>query len=137
MKLVYYLCVISLLSLSACASHSKFSPQSNGSCAPKILERIYFGADSPDGPVSDQAWNEFLNTTITPRFPEGLTVFEANGQWFGLNNQIVKEKSRIVEIVHPDKLGLKDAVAEIATAYKKLFQQEAVLVLREPIEACL
>jgi hypothetical protein len=31
--------------------------------------------------VSDAQWTDFLGREVTPRFPDGLTVFEAAGQW--------------------------------------------------------
>ena len=31
--------------------------------------------------VDDAAWASFLADTATPRFPNGLTVLDARGQW--------------------------------------------------------
>src|SRR5882757_9515445 len=31
--------------------------------------------------VTDARWTEFLAREVTPRFPDGLTVFDTSGQW--------------------------------------------------------
>src|ERR1700761_7838995 len=52
--------------------------------------------------VSEGQWARFVAREITPRFPDGLTVFEARGQWRDReNNKIVREPSKIVQIVLP------------------------------------
>ena len=42
---------------------------------------MYFGSSVKGLPVvSAQAWSQFLASEVTPKFPDGLTVFDANGQ---------------------------------------------------------
>ena len=37
---------------------------------------LYFGRDKNDGTqVSDEEWSKFLDEIVTPKFPDGLTVF--------------------------------------------------------------
>ena len=44
--------------------------------------RLFFGRSRGDVEVvSDKAWRGFLAAEITPRFPDGLTVLDAAGQW--------------------------------------------------------
>src|SRR5688500_17329335 len=54
-------------------------------CAPfgtsYLRTTLYFGLARPSGVVSDANWQSFLRDEITPRFPDGLTVWEADGQW--------------------------------------------------------
>lgn len=96
---------------------------------------LYFGADRPDGGVvSDAEWSRFLADEVTPRFPDGLTWFDARGQWRSNNSAIVHEASRIIVLLHdaaPDKQKRLDA---IAAAYKKQFAQESVL--QERVAVC-
>ena len=50
----------------------------------KILtkEELYFGLSKPaGGTVTEAEWQLFLNLVITPRFPTGLTVVAAEGQY--------------------------------------------------------
>ncbi|MEE7470041.1 hypothetical protein MOF8_26965 [Methylobacterium oryzae] len=49
--------------------------------------------------VPGAAFDRFLAERITPRFPEGLTVFAGRGQWRGPDGRIVHEAARIVLIV--------------------------------------
>lgn len=122
----------------ATGHHSTASAKLPGSsCNAALLDRIYFGSHTPEGTVRDRQWGEFLSTVVTPRFPAGLSVLSARGQWRSANGAIEQEPSRIVEIVHPIDSASTAAIAEIVSTYKTRFRQEAVLVLRSPIERCL
>ncbi len=90
--------------------------------------RLYFGRNQADAEVvSDKAWNAFLANEITPRFPAGLTVLDAAGQWRDSAGSIIREKSKLVVIL----TGVDDAgllrTDQIVQAYKDMFAQEAVL----------
>ena len=42
--------------------------------------QLFFGRSTIEGgEVSDEAWAAFLADTVTPRFPDGLTVLDAAG----------------------------------------------------------
>ncbi|WP_333877977.1 DUF3574 domain-containing protein [Methylobacter sp.] len=105
-------------------------------CTPaNQLNRFYFGMNKPaGGAVSDREFNQFLQQEISSRFPKGLTLFEAKGQWQGANGMIEQENSRVVEIVCDDKQENRDKVAAIAAKYKALFAQEAVMVIKSQPE---
>src|SRR5205809_360222 len=52
------------------------------------------------GKASDVRWRDFLVREVTPRFPDGLTVYETTGQWRDpARNVIVREKSRVLRII--------------------------------------
>ena len=125
-----------LLILSSCSSTQTPQPLPEAKCYSKVIERLYFGADSPDGPVSEAQWQEFVRSEATPRFPSGLTVVHGQGQWQGEDKRIVQEVSRILEIVHEDTPQQAAAVQRIAQLYKQQFRQEAVMVLSSPVRAC-
>ena len=97
-----------------------------GSGKQAVTDTLYFGTDSPDGPVSDEQWEAFLQEVVTPRFPAGLTTWRAQGQWRGADGNIVSEGSHVLQFL---RFGGADAqaVTEIADAYRKRFSQEAVL----------
>ncbi len=90
--------------------------------------RLFMGRSGPDGEiVKDGAWDLFLADTVTPRFPDGLTVLDGQGQWLGAEGLIKKERSKLLVIlVTPgdDKMRLID---EISDEYKRRFSQESVL----------
>ena len=48
----------------------------------RISDTLYFGFDRPGGSlVTESEWSAFLSEIVTPRFPDGLTVWQASGQW--------------------------------------------------------
>lgn len=86
--------------------------------------------------VSDEQWTLFVDNEITPRFPEGLTVFEAAGQWWDkVSNRIIRESSKIVLIVLPGSAEDLKRLSEISEAYKRSFRQQSVGVILRP--ACV
>ena len=98
-----------------------------------IRETLYFGRNRPGGgTVSDVDWRAFLTEVVTPRFPLGLTVQEATGQWKGASGSVEQEKSEIVTLFHPDDVAARRSIHDIALEYKRRFQQEAVLRERTP-----
>lgn len=127
-----------LLVVSAgCASVPALQPIAAGSCGDRRLDRMLFGMNSPDGPVDEARWQAFLADAVTPRFPDGLTVYSAQGQWRGASGQVEREDSRAVEILHSDDAQGRQRIAEIAAEYKRRFKQEAVLVISTRAQACL
>jgi hypothetical protein len=122
--------VVFALALSGCAS-LRAPP-----CAdPQVQDVLYFGAAEPDGEVTAEEWSAFLADTVTPRFPDGLTAWEASGQWRGADGTIVREPSRVLMLLHADDAANDRAIREIVAAYKARFRQEAVLRVRTP--ACV
>ena len=98
-----------------------------------MLDSLYFGTAKPDGTVTPEQWSEFLEKVVTPRFPQGLTVTEARGQYQMQSGSIAHETSYVVQLMHPDTPQNDAAVREIARTYKQQFRQEAVLRTRSPV----
>jgi alpha/beta superfamily hydrolase len=86
--------------------------------------------------VSEVEWGRFVDREITPRFPAGLTVYNAAGQWQDTTTKkVVHEPSKMVVIVLPgddDEIARLNAVVE---AYKTRFKQQSVVVIVRP--ACV
>lgn len=100
----------------------------------QISDRLYFGRSIPGGEVvSESDWETFLSEVVTPRFPAGLSVLRAQGQWRDANFTIQREDSFILELLHPDDAKSEQSLREIMTAYKIRFKQEAVLRVRDPV----
>jgi hypothetical protein len=86
--------------------------------------------------VSEGNWSEFVASEITPRFPQGLTVDDALGQWRDRDTSaIVKEPSKDVTIIVPQDTEVKGKIDAIVTAYKERFRQQSVGVVMRP--ACV
>ena len=92
-----------------------------------VNELMYFGTAKPNGAVTSNEWEEFLRTSITPRFPKGFTFWQASGQWQNSGRTIIRETSFVVSLVHPDDDQSENTVRTIVTEYKLRFSQEAVL----------
>lgn len=96
----------------------------------KNCDTLYFGTQiSGGGEVTDAQWQQFLADVVTPRFPDGFTTWEANGQWRDQKGVIEHERTHILQIVDPRE----NKIREIIEAYKKQFAQEAVLRLHSQV----
>jgi hypothetical protein len=98
-------------------------------------DTLYFGLSQAGGAVTQTQWQAFVDDEITPRFPDGLTVWPAQGQWRGRLGATVREDSRVLEIVHPAGPEGDAKLQAIRDAYKKRFHQESVLQVREAVQA--
>lgn len=77
--------------------------------------------------VSETAWRHFVAREITPRFPDGLTVTDALGQWRDpASGRVVREPSKRVEIVLPGKADDHVRLKAVVSAYKRQFRQRSV-----------
>jgi hypothetical protein len=92
-----------------------------------IQDDLYFGRSRPGGIISEQEFQKFLSQEITPRFPEGLTVVDATGQFRNRKGVIIKEPTKIVILIHPNSQKKNQAIQEIINLYKSRFNQESVL----------
>lgn len=88
---------------------------------------LYFGLARPAGTISEKQWKAFVREEVTPRFPEGFTTWEAQGQWQGADGKISRERSKVLLLVHPDSPRVLTSIAALIGSYKHKFQQESVL----------
>ena len=90
--------------------------------------RLFFGRSRGSVEVvSDAAWQTFLAKEVTPRFPDGLTVLDARGQWRNGIGRLVRERTKLVIILAKPGDGGIQLTNEITEAYKRAFWQESVL----------
>lgn len=99
-----------------------------------ISDTLFFGLSTARGPVGEAEWNDFLRDIVTPRFPDGFTYWEANGQWRGADNRLVQERSMVLQIVHPDTFQAESAIQEIIHRYEQQYEQDSVLRLRDAVQ---
>jgi Protein of unknown function (DUF3574) len=97
---------------------------------------LFFGRNiSGDGEVSEDQFQGFLNNVITPRFPDGLTIFDVNGQFRDNTGTIIKEKSKNVSLLLEDTFKNETSINDVVRAYVQQFRQESVLqVVDENVE---
>jgi hypothetical protein len=118
----FLLCV--LLMLAGCAT------------APSVVsDRLFFGRGIPGGgEVSEAQWKAFVAEVITPRFPEGYSLWRGAGYWRGDDGKPASEESCVFEVTHQRDAATDAKLAEIAKAYRERFNQDAVLLVRTPAE---
>ncbi len=64
---------------------------------------------------------------MTARFPEGLTVWEAQGQWRRSDGAVAHEQSKVLLLVHADTPAARERVQEVISLYRRAFDQQSVL----------
>ena len=97
------------------------------SSSAQLRTTLYFGMQRPKGSVSELEWQIFLKDEVTARFPNGLTVWEADGQWKAQDGGVGHERSKVLLLVHPDTADARASVQKVIATYRKAFEQESVL----------
>jgi len=98
----------------------------------RATAELVFGrsSDDPDHrSVTEADFIRFLDEEVTPRFPDGLTVVDAQGRWSAPAGSAVHRPSKMVMVVlrgRADDHRRLDAVRE---AYKRRYHQQSVLLL--------
>jgi hypothetical protein len=93
---------------------------------------MFFGMGKADGgAVTDGEFKAFVDASVTPVFPEGLTLIPTSGQWKDKTGRLVKEEGRLIVLILPALAGNQGKLDGVREAYKKQFKQESVLVVRQ------
>jgi hypothetical protein len=129
--------ICAVVVIAGCAGRASPSTTPSPSCAigdtALVRDVLYFGRNRPGGgAVTDIEWQSFLDQVLTPRFPAGLTVVAATGQWKGKSGLVEQERSEVVTVFHSGDEAARRAVMEAVVEYKQRFRQEAVLRERMP-----
>ena len=101
---------------------------------PFIQTELYFGTTTPEGVVTDEQFQGFLDEVITPRFPAGLTLLTGYGQYRNSEGVIARETSKLLILLYPvaDAEESSVKIEEIRAMYEQEFQQESVLRVDQP-----
>jgi hypothetical protein len=117
-----------LLAVAGCAAPGDVvcSPAETArGCA--LVTQLFLGRARADGGrIGAAEWDAFLDESVTPLFPAGLTVVDGSGQWRGGDGRIDREPAKILVIVRPGGAD-GEGIAAIIAAYKTRFAQESVL----------
>jgi hypothetical protein len=124
--------LLGLIALTA-ASAAQPALQCTGNQKPWMVAELLFGRSN----VSDFNWDRFLTAEVTPRFPDGLTVYDARGQWRNPQTKtIARERTKVVMIAMPPDAGSEAKneakLQEIIAAYKTRFKQQSVGLIVRP-----
>jgi Protein of unknown function (DUF3574)/Prokaryotic membrane lipoprotein lipid attachment site len=133
----YFLLFSAMALLSGCSlelrrEHTLACPLDSQSL---YRDTLYFGLSRPDGTaIALPEWQAFLADVVTPAFPAGFSVIDAQGQWLGKDGAIAQEPSRLLIVLHPPDVASNSSLERIAGAYRQRFAQESVL--RETTAVC-
>lgn len=127
------LCLAALLGhVSGCTSAESSVLPPAVTCLPgaDVSRRteLYFGlARSGAADITEAEFQRFVDREVTPRFPDGFTVFTSQGQWRGPSGVIVREGSRVIVLLHGGTPEIDRQLDDIRAIYQTQFDQDAVM----------
>ena len=97
----------------------------------KATAELVFGRVAADGSggVSEADFAQFLDGEISPRFPEGLTVIDAQGHATPATGPQISGPAKLVMIVLPGDKDDSTKLQAVRLAYVKRFHQQSVLLM--------
>ncbi|MFC3551583.1 DUF3574 domain-containing protein [Lysobacter cavernae] len=102
-----------------------------------VRSELYFAVGNEDGSdtVDEAQWRAFLDSEITPRFPDGLTVLDGYGQWlFREQGRLVRQRSKILVVLHEGSAQRSADIEAIRLAWKRATGHESVLWTRQAVD---
>ena len=98
---------------------------------PVLRVELFFGRAVPGRPpVSEADWRGFLADSLTPAFPDGLTVYRASGQWRDpATGGVAGEDTFVVMVATPEADDLAGRIEAVARRYRERFDQRSVGVV--------
>ena len=103
-----------------------------------VETKLYFGlgpAGNAHQGISEAEWQQFLDKQVTPRFPAGLSVVDAYGQWQGKNEAVPERlRSKILIIDYPDTPENRKKIDAIRQAWKQKTGDQSVLRVTAPAD---
>src|SRR5689334_3862218 len=94
--------ILSAAAFQSAATQPAPAAVCGGTSSAEMRTTLYFGTNRPTGTVSELEWQIFVRDEVTTRFPDGLTVWDAQGQWKDPHGAIAQERSKVLLIVHSD-----------------------------------
>jgi hypothetical protein len=90
---------------------------------------LFFGTAKPDGAVTDAQFRAFVDREVTPRFPDGLTLRKADGQFMGPDGVTIKEDAYVLILLYPisSQKQHNESIETIRRLYMSQYEQESVL----------
>jgi len=96
---------------------------------------LYFGVGTvagdgsePDAVAHEKRWRDFLDREVSPRFPDGLSVYDVYGQWRSrARADIERLHSKELMLLCEDTPQHRADMEAIRVAWKKLTGDESVL----------
>lgn len=98
-----------------------------------VADRLYCGLEQDGRDIADADIQRFIAEVVETRFAEGFTIWTAEGRWRGGGaGDDGKERTLVIEIVHPYGHQFDTRVREIADEYRRRFAQQSVMRVTTP-----
>lgn len=125
-----------ILLLSGCTAVTN-TPKTPTPCAvgdTMTQSTLYFGLNRPTGPeITATEWQQFVDNDVTSRFRDGLTVFNASGQWLGNDGKLARESSKTLMLIHGSDAESNNKVEKLRSIYQSRFNQDSVMRVDQPV----
>jgi hypothetical protein len=129
------LSAVAATALTACATHPPklatvaARPCPNGGY--RQTAELVFGRVSSDGKagVSEVEFAKFLDGEVSPRFPQGMTVIDAEGRWTPPAGSMIRTPAKMVMIILPGNADDAKKLDAVRVAYKTRFHQPSALLM--------
>ena len=98
---------------------------------------LYFGVGGEDGSdaIDETHWRAFLDAQVTTRFPDGLTVFDAYGQWLFRGDPAPNRlRTKVLVILHENTPQRRADIEAIRLAWKQETGHQSVLWVAQAAE---
>jgi hypothetical protein len=117
--------IVAGVMLSTCGAAIAATPtKGSSSWETDTCTELFFGGTRADGSaITSAEFERFLDTDVTPAFPDGLTWLPVHGQWMG-----GKQDSYLLILLYPESNRQADRnIEKIRMDYKRQFGQQSVL----------
>ena len=108
-----------------------------------VRSELYFGVGEEPGKaerpqaegISEAQWRQFLDSEVTPRFPDGLTVFDAYGQWlFRGDAEPNRLRTKVLVVLHENTPQRRADIEAIRLAWKQKTHHQSVLWSQQAVD---
>lgn len=108
-----------------------------------VRSELYFGVGAESGDsaraqtdvIDDSAWRAFLDKEVTARFPDGLTVFDAYGQWqFRDAAEPNRLRTKVLVVLHENTPQRRADIEAIRLAWKQQTHHQSVLWAQQAVD---
>ena len=108
-----------------------------------VRSELYFGVGEESGAserkqtdaISEAQWRDFLDKQVTARFPDGLTVFDAYGQWlFRGAAEPNRLRTKVLVVLHENTPQRRADIEAIRLAWKQATGHQSVLWAQQSVE---
>jgi len=124
---------LAALILAGCASRPRDLAANCLAASQKPTAELLFGRVADGAPnVSELEFRRFISREVSPRFPDGLTVMNANGRWAPPAGSSIGDRPKLVMIVLHGGTDDQAKLAQIRAAYQTQYHQQSVLLPTGP-----